>query len=138
VQIPTTNSIPTAQCISWENYNTLQAVCNISSDGFMILIPLSLFVRTSYPIKQKVFLCVVFGMGIFVVSGFLNLSSDKSLTRKLLTAPIQIACAITNKINMDGEYYQFWDVREVSAAVRSSYLPLLFSSLLNKLKLQRC
>ncbi|RDW64669.1 hypothetical protein BP6252_10320 [Coleophoma cylindrospora] len=59
---------PSEQCISWQNYLILQAAFNISGDCAMLVFPIRLFIQTSYPLKQKIYLSSVFSLGIFVAS----------------------------------------------------------------------
>lgn len=60
--------IPAAQCTTLQHYAITQACFNISSDAFMLAISLPLLISTTLPMKQKIVLLVVFGMGTFVVS----------------------------------------------------------------------
>ena len=57
-----------AQCVSWIYYSIVQGLFNISSDLAMLVIPIILFAKTQYPTKQKIYLCSIFSLGIFVVS----------------------------------------------------------------------
>jgi hypothetical protein len=63
---------PNAQCTTLAHYAIVQACFNISSDLMMLGIPLPMVVRLRLPPKQKIVLCLVFSMGIFVVGTTLN------------------------------------------------------------------
>jgi hypothetical protein len=62
---------PNPQCTTLQHYAIVQACFNISSDLMMLGIPLPMILRLKKPIKHKIVLCVVFCMGIFVVSDHL-------------------------------------------------------------------
>jgi hypothetical protein len=55
------------QCSFYRKYSIVQAVFNISSDSFMLAVPLPLLIRSRLPTKQKVAMVIIFGMGLFVV-----------------------------------------------------------------------
>jgi len=59
---------PDPQCTTFEHYAIIQACFNISSDFFMILIPIPIIISLRLPQKQKSVLILVFSMGVFVVS----------------------------------------------------------------------
>jgi hypothetical protein len=59
---------PNPQCTTLQHYAIVQACFNISSDLMMLGIPVPMIVRLKRQIKHKIVLCVVFCMGIFVVS----------------------------------------------------------------------
>jgi len=65
---PIANDDVTAQCSTLQYYAITQACFNISSDAFMLGISLPLLLSTTLPLKQKVVLVGIFGMGLFVVS----------------------------------------------------------------------
>ena len=48
-------------------YAIVQGTFNISSDIFMLLVPLPLIMQVSVRLKQKLVLLVIFSMGIFVI-----------------------------------------------------------------------
>jgi hypothetical protein len=60
---------PNPQCTTLQHYAIVQATFNISSDLAMLFVPIPMFLSLRLPLKQKVVLCGVFSMGIFVVSG---------------------------------------------------------------------
>lgn len=59
---------PDPQCTTLEHYAIVQATFNLSSDVFIIAIPLPMLMSLALPLKQKIGLCVLFSMGTFVVS----------------------------------------------------------------------
>jgi hypothetical protein len=59
---------PNPQCTTFEHYAMVQAVFNLSSDMVMLVLPMPMIVRVSLPLRQKVVLAGLFGMGGFVVS----------------------------------------------------------------------
>lgn len=61
---------PNPQCTTLQHYAIVQATFNISSDLAMLFIPIPMFISLRLPLKQKVVLCGVFSLGIFVVSGY--------------------------------------------------------------------
>lgn len=64
-----------AQCTTLQHYAEAQACFNISSDAFMLAISLPLLLTASLPLKQKIVLTGIFGMGTFIVSAGYPLSS---------------------------------------------------------------
>ena len=59
---------PNPQCTTLEHYAEVQAVFNISSDLMMLGVMLPLFASVAkLPLKQKISLLIVFGMGSFVI-----------------------------------------------------------------------
>ncbi|KAF2270552.1 hypothetical protein CC78DRAFT_451095 [Lojkania enalia] len=95
---------PSPQCTTLETYAKVQAVFNISSDLFMLLIPFPMVVSLSLPLKQKVVLGIVFSMGTFVI----------------------IAAILTKVYNLSDVYstvYMLWYTREASVAVYVANLP---------------
>lgn len=56
------------QCTAATNHLITNAVFNISSDVFMILIAMQIIIRSKLPLRKKLILGCVFGLGIFVVS----------------------------------------------------------------------
>lgn len=59
---------PDPQCTTLEHYAIVQATFNLSSDVFIIAIPIPMLVSLALPLKQKLGLVVLFSMGTFVVS----------------------------------------------------------------------
>ncbi|KAF2277412.1 uncharacterized protein EI97DRAFT_457436 [Westerdykella ornata] len=66
---------PDPQCATYQTYAIVQAVFNLSSDVAMLAIPVPMLWGLRMPVKQKVGLGVVFGMGLFVVRDLLLFSS---------------------------------------------------------------
>lgn len=56
-----------SQCTALTNHRITNAVFNISSDLIMLCIALPLFVRSLLPMKRKLILCCIFGLGTFVI-----------------------------------------------------------------------
>ena len=54
-----------------EHFAIVQAAFNLSSDVLIIAVPIPMIVSLSLPLKQKVFLGILFSMGTFVVSSLL-------------------------------------------------------------------
>lgn len=86
------------QCASYQHYSITQAVFNISSDAFMLIIPIPLLKGAQMPIRKKLLLIGVLGLGVFV-----------------------IIAAILNKYfnfhSPDTTIYQLWYIREASTAI---------------------
>ncbi|KAI9778506.1 MAG: hypothetical protein M1839_008036 [Geoglossum umbratile] len=98
---------PDPQCTTLVHYAICQATFNLSSDTMMLLIALPLFINAQLPLKNKIALCIIFGMGSFVI----------------------IAAILTKVFNLSDVYdtrYMFWYVREASTAVYVSNLPLIW------------
>ncbi|CBX95286.1 hypothetical protein LEMA_P024380.1 [Plenodomus lingam JN3] len=95
---------PDPQCATLQYYAVVQAVFNISSDLLIIAIPIPMVASLSLPIKQKLGLGVLFGMGAFVI----------------------LAAVLTKVYNLSKVYstrYMLWYVREASVAVYVANLP---------------
>lgn len=89
------------------DYAIVQATFNISSDVFMMLVPLPLILTVTVPIKQKLILLVIFSMGIFVI----------------------VAAVLTKAeffISIYSDDYMFWYMRESSVAVYVANLPCIW------------
>ncbi|RDW88041.1 hypothetical protein BP6252_00073 [Coleophoma cylindrospora] len=95
---------PNDQCVDWHHYSTVQGICNISSDLAILAFPIPLFWRPGFAIKQRIYLCCVFSLGIFV-----------------------ILCATINKLNIDNTSWPLWNLREASCALYVSNIPVLAS-----------
>ncbi|KAI9734361.1 MAG: hypothetical protein M1834_002467 [Cirrosporium novae-zelandiae] len=98
---------PNSQCTTLEHYAIVQACFNISSDFFIGLIPLPIVVAVKVPLKQKIVLSLVFGMGVFVI------------TAAILTKVFNLA-------NVYDPSYMLWYFREASVAVYVANLPLIW------------
>ncbi|KAH8904067.1 hypothetical protein BR93DRAFT_900910, partial [Coniochaeta sp. PMI_546] len=98
---------PDPQCATLEHYAIVQACFNISSDALMLSVPLPLVFRTTMPVRQKVVLGVIFGMGLFVI----------------------VAALLTKIFNLGDIWdpsYMLWYVREASVAVYVSNMPMVW------------
>ncbi|KAL3419887.1 hypothetical protein PVAG01_08386 [Phlyctema vagabunda] len=99
---------PNAQCSAAVHHLITNAVFNISSDIMMLMVPLPLLISSKLPRVNKIILCGLFSMGVFV-----------------------ILCAALNK------YYSFaspfspmwtyWYIREASTAVLVANMPMCWA-----------
>ncbi|RDW56767.1 hypothetical protein BP6252_13951 [Coleophoma cylindrospora] len=96
-------------CYTWEPYNILELVADTSSDLVILMIPVSLIVKSRMPWQRKVMLSGVFGLGLFVVVA-------AALTKYFLFS------------QADSSIWVLWYAREVSMAmlVGNIYLCLPF------------
>ncbi|KAL9081462.1 MAG: hypothetical protein Q9157_000020 [Trypethelium eluteriae] len=92
------------------------AVFNISSDVLTLALALQMFIRSKLPLRRKLLLCGIFGLGIFV-----------------------IFAAVLNKyysFNQPfGSQWTYWYVRESSTAMIVANLPFLWTLLRRMFKL---
>ncbi|KAI0533854.1 hypothetical protein GGR58DRAFT_93095 [Xylaria digitata] len=97
------------QCSAATNHLITNAVFNISSDLFIILIPLPVFLQINIAKKKKVVLCGVFALGFFT-----------------------IGAAIANKFysftEPFGDSWVYWYVRESSTALIVANIPFLWTT----------
>ncbi|KAH7062426.1 hypothetical protein B0J12DRAFT_237720 [Macrophomina phaseolina] len=104
--VPTNN----VQCSAATNHLITNAVLNISSDIFIMAIPMPIFLQARLPIKRKLILCGVFGLGIFsILSAILNKFYS-------FTEPF-------------GSSWVFWYVRESSTAILTANIPFTWTLL---------
>ncbi|PWY90119.1 UbiD family decarboxylase [Aspergillus heteromorphus CBS 117.55] len=102
---------PNDQCSTYQYYEIIQGCFSISADVFMLLIGLPLMVQVRVPMKQKLILLILFGMGIFViVAAVLN----------------KIYCLVPSLISY---VYMNWYFREATVAILVTNLPLIWSLL---------
>ncbi|KAJ5948263.1 hypothetical protein N7466_001278 [Penicillium verhagenii] len=105
--VPTSNY----QCSSYQYYEIVQGCLSISADIFMLLVAIPMMVQVRVPLKQKMILVILFGMGIFViVSAILN----------------KIYCLVPSLISY---VYMNWYFREATVAILVTNLPLVWSLL---------
>ncbi|KAJ5642354.1 hypothetical protein N7490_006354 [Penicillium lividum] len=105
--VPTTNY----QCSSYQYYEIVQGCLSISADIFMLVVAIPMMVQVRVPLKQKMILLILFGMGIFViVSAILN----------------KIYCLVPSLISY---VYMNWYFREATVAILVTNLPLVWSLL---------
>ncbi|KKK22244.1 hypothetical protein AOCH_001980 [Aspergillus ochraceoroseus] len=86
------------QCATYQHYSITQAVFNLSSDACMLVIPVPLLKGTQMPLRKKILLMTVFGLGIFVI----------------------IAAILNKYFNFHSPLttvYQLWYIREASTAI---------------------
>lgn len=86
------------QCATYQHYSITQAVFNISSDAFMLMIPIPLIIKAQIRLKKKMLLCAVFSLGIFVI------------VAAILNKYFNFASPLTTT-------YQIWYIREASTSI---------------------
>lgn len=110
--VPTSNP----QCSAAIHHLITNAVLNLSSDLLTLALALQMFIRSKLPLKRKLVLCGIFGLGIFV-----------------------ILAAVLNKYysfkEPFGSLWTFWYVRESSTAMIVANLPFLWTLLRRVFKL---
>ncbi|KAL1381951.1 hypothetical protein HDK64DRAFT_56613, partial [Phyllosticta capitalensis] len=104
--VPTPNS----QCNVATNHLITNAVFNISSDVFLLILALQMVVRSQLPLHRKLVLGVIFGLGIFVV----------------LASILNKYYSFTNPY---GQAWTFWYTRESSTALLVANLPYTWTLL---------
>ncbi|KAM0722948.1 hypothetical protein Q7P37_001146 [Cladosporium fusiforme] len=98
---------PNAQCNTAINHLITNAVFNISSDVFMLLLGVPMFLRIQIPLTKKVPLVGIFSLGIFVIiAAVLNKYYS-------FTAPFDNA-------------WVYWYVRESATAIIVANLPFVW------------
>ncbi|KAA8893055.1 hypothetical protein FN846DRAFT_577565 [Sphaerosporella brunnea] len=98
---------PDPQCATLVHYATVNAIFNISSDVVMMFIPMPLLIASKLPMKQKVAICTIFMLGVFVI----------------------IAAILTKIFNLSNIYspvYMKWYIRESSTSIYVSNIPLIW------------
>lgn len=100
-----------AQCSTFQYYEIVQGCIAITGDIAMLLIGLPLLVQVRVPLKQKLILLVIFGMGIFVIVAAI-------LTKVYCLVPALISYVYMN-----------WYFRETTVAILVTNLPLIWSLL---------
>ncbi|KAL9089073.1 MAG: hypothetical protein Q9165_005886 [Trypethelium subeluteriae] len=107
---------PNPQCSAAIHHLITNAVFNISSDVLTLALALQMFIRSKLPLRRKLLLCGIFGLGIFV-----------------------IFAAVLNKyysFNQPfGSQWTYWYVRESSTAMIVANLPFLWTLLRRIFKL---
>ncbi|KAJ5126631.1 hypothetical protein N7448_007410 [Penicillium atrosanguineum] len=105
--VPTDNY----QCSSYQYYEIVQGCLSISADFFMLLVAIPMLIQVRVPLKQKLILVLLFGMGIFViVAAVLN----------------KVYCLVPSLISY---VYMNWYFREATVAILVTNLPLVWSLL---------
>lgn len=105
--VPTDNY----QCSSYQYYEIVQGCLSISADLFMLIVAIPMLVQVRVPLKQKLILVLLFGMGIFViVAAVLN----------------KVYCLVPSLISY---VYMNWYFREATVAILVTNLPLVWSLL---------
>ncbi|KAI9665640.1 MAG: hypothetical protein M1821_003573 [Bathelium mastoideum] len=107
---------PNPQCSAAIHHLITNAVFNISSDVLTLALALQMFVRSKLPLKRKLVLCGIFGLGIFVI----------------------FAAALNKYYSFHqpfGSLWTFWYIRESSTAMIVANLPFLWTLLRRVFKL---
>lgn len=102
---------PNYQCSSYQHYEIVQGCISISADVFMLLVAIPLLIQVRVPLKQKLILVLLFGMGIFVIVAAV-------LTKVYCLVPWLISYVYMN-----------WYFREATVAILVTNLPLIWSLL---------
>jgi hypothetical protein len=100
-----------AQCSNYQHYEIIQACFSITADIFMLLVAIPLLLKIRLPLKQKLILVLLFGMGIFVI------------VAAILT---KVYCLVPSLISY---VYMNWYFREATVAMLVTNLPLVWSLL---------
>lgn len=99
------------QCSSYQYYEIIQGCIHITADICMLIIAIPLLMKVRVPVKQKLILLVIFGMGIFVI------------VAAILT---KVYCLVPKLISY---VYMNWYFREATVAVLVTNIPLVWSLL---------
>lgn len=99
------------QCSSYQHYEIIQGCVSISADIFMLLVAIPLLMQVRVPVKQKMILVILFGMGVFVI------------VAAILT---KVYCLVPTLISY---IYMNWYFREATVAILVTNLPLIWSLL---------
>ncbi|KAL4917787.1 hypothetical protein BDW62DRAFT_217806 [Aspergillus aurantiobrunneus] len=105
--VPTPNS----QCSTFQYYEIIQGCIAITADIAMLLVGLPLLIQARIPLKQKLILVFIFGLGIFVIVAAI-------LTKVYCLVPALISYVYMN-----------WYFRESTVAILVTNLPLIWSLL---------
>ncbi|EKG11135.1 hypothetical protein MPH_11753 [Macrophomina phaseolina MS6] len=101
---------PNQQCNAATNHLITNAVFNISSDLFLLILALQMIIRSRLPLHRKLVLSLIFGLGIFV-----------------------ILASILNKYysfsNPYGTAWTYWYTREASTSLLVANLPYTWTLL---------
>lgn len=100
---------PNYQCSSYQHYEIVQGCFSISADFFMLLVAIPMLIQVRVPLKQKVILLLLFGMGVFVIVAAV-------LTKVYCLVPWLISYVYMN-----------WYYREATVAILVTNLPLIWS-----------
>lgn len=99
------------QCSSYQYYEIIQGCVAISADIFMLIIAIPLLLKVRVPLKQKLILLLIFGMGVFVI------------VAAILT---KVYCLVPSLISY---IYMNWYFREATVAILVTNIPLVWSLL---------
>lgn len=99
-----------SQCNAMVHHRITKAIFNLSSDVIMLCIALQMLIRSSLPMRRKIILCIIFSLGIFVITA-----------------------SILNSYYFFKDPYKqtwiYWYVRESSTAVLVANLPFTWTIL---------
>ncbi|KAK7635849.1 hypothetical protein IWX48DRAFT_630474 [Phyllosticta citricarpa] len=101
---------PNLQCNAATDHLITNAVFNISSDLFLLVLALQMVVRSQLPLHRKLVLSIIFGLGIFVV----------------LASILNKYYSFTNPY---GQAWTFWYTRESSTSLLVANLPYTWTLL---------
>ncbi|KAF2090359.1 hypothetical protein K490DRAFT_19120, partial [Saccharata proteae CBS 121410] len=108
---------PNAQCNAATDHLITNAVFNISSDLLLLVMALQMIIRTKFPLRSKLILCGIFGLGIFVV----------------LASVLNKYYSFSNPF---GWAWTFWYTRESSTSLLVANLPFTWTLLRRLFKLR--
>ncbi|KAI0433203.1 hypothetical protein F5Y09DRAFT_352210 [Xylaria sp. FL1042] len=104
------------QCSAATNHLITNAVLNISSDLFIIIIPLPVFLQINIATRKKVVLCGVFALGLFTIGAAI---ANKYFS---FTEPFGVS-------------WTYWYIRESSTALIVANIPFLWTAVRFALRL---
>jgi hypothetical protein len=55
------------QCATYYNHLIFATACNIGTDLLLFFIPIPIVIRTNLPLRRKIVLCFILGLGVFNV-----------------------------------------------------------------------
>ncbi|KAL8919463.1 MAG: hypothetical protein Q9208_006748 [Pyrenodesmia sp. 3 TL-2023] len=99
------------QCWSYFNYQVIEGCFNITADIALLFVGLPLLFKARVPLKQKLILMTIFGMGIFVITA-------------------AVLCKVYGLYTPLISYsYLAWFFREASVSVYVTNIPVIYSLL---------
>ncbi|KAF2497587.1 hypothetical protein BU16DRAFT_506050 [Lophium mytilinum] len=101
---------PNIQCSAATHHLIMNAVFNLSSDLMMLVVALQMLIRSRLPLRRKIVLSGIFGLGIFVI----------------LAAVLNKYYSFTQPF---GGQWTYWYVRESSTALLVANLPFCWTLL---------
>ncbi|GME49113.1 hypothetical protein GTA08_BOTSDO00745 [Neofusicoccum parvum] len=101
---------PNTQCNAATNHLITNAVFNISSDLFLLILALQMIIRSRLPLHRKLVLSLIFGLGVFVI----------------LASILNKYYSFTNPF---GTAWTYWYTRESSTSLLVANLPYTWTLL---------